>query len=313
MTRRRSSRLQKRRRRTNQPSKFGLVDLLSHSNVFEACIFVSLDSVSFVNVCKALKRDSCAAKLLQDSKQWRGWLEPFIHQVGHSDNLVTWKRQYPRLMCVELEMYMQVHRFIHQFEKYVKVIRGDFATLTRVDCTRVDALVFPADSTYLNPGFGVAGVVHARAGWELNRCIARLRPTLLGSLGIMKTPGFRSSMKALIHCPSPGYSGGEHSDRALYEVYLRALKEVARSSDISCAAVASISTGYLGYPYDKASRIALGAIRDLIYAASWQKHVAFVCYTDAAFENFSRALQETKKNLLHICSSKPVYPDLFGI
>ncbi|OQS01881.1 hypothetical protein THRCLA_05676 [Thraustotheca clavata] len=177
----------------------------------------------------------------------------------------------------------------------MSVIKGDIGQVTNIGTKKLDCLIFPTNSSLISFGIGAAGAVFNRAGAEL--------PTLLRSptyrnirrytSDAVATPGFKSGVDHLIHCVGPSTNRPDCCV-TLYRTYYNAFQR-AREIGAICIAVASISTGSLGFPVPEAARIAMRAYRDYIKAYRWRALLCFVCLDNRVYD----AMQAERSVLLH--------------
>ncbi|KAK1929036.1 O-acetyl-ADP-ribose deacetylase [Phytophthora citrophthora] len=250
-----------------------------------------VDAQSLLSLCEAMTQVSCTRVILLDEAWWQELLMAHFgvplkgSKVHRSVTLAAG--------CLKLLDYLSLRSQRERFERYVHVVKGDLGTITTVGDQPVDCLVFPTSCSYRNPGTGVAGRVHERAGPSLDQAVVKLHMKSTAKPGsAMCTVGCGSGVRVLVHCvgPTPRTS---NADKTLYTTYVNAFL-VVDNNDALCAAVASISTGLFRFPVPRATDIALSAIRDLIrLRPSWKSGITFVCIDDDVYENFQRARQET--------------------
>ncbi|RHY27710.1 hypothetical protein DYB32_006593 [Aphanomyces invadans] len=191
--------------------------------------------------------------------------------------------QWPESFALEADELSQACReFLETSMEYalfakLKVFSGDIGRVTSIDNKSVDCLVFPTNSSLINFGIGAAGAVFNRAGPELMTLVRsppyhdiRRRTT-----DAVVTPGFNAGVDYLIHCVGPS-SHRPDCEENLYKTYLNAFAS-ARRVGATCIAIASISTGSLGFPTKRAAKIAMCAYRDFIKCHRWQATVGIVC------------------------------------
>eukprot|EP00644_Phytophthora_capsici_P017969 jgi/Phyca11/547478/estExt2_Genewise1Plus.C_PHYCAscaffold_250044 len=234
---------------------------------------------------------SCTLVILLDEAWWQ---ELFVaHFAVSLKDFKVHRSVTLAAGCSELADYLSLRSQRERFERCVRVVKGDLGTITSVGDQPVDCLVFPTSCSFRNPGTGVAGIVHERAGPSLDQAVVKLHLKSNAKPGsAMCTVGCDSGVRVLVHCvgPTPRVT---NADKTLYTTYVNAFLAVD-NSDVQCAAVASISTGLYRFPVPRAADIALSAIRDLIrLRPSWNSAITFVCIDDDVYENFQRARQET--------------------
>lgn len=167
----------------------------------------------------------------------------------------------------------------------ILVVSGD---ITR---EHTDAIVNAANCSLLGGG-GVDGAIHRAAGPELLAECRTLHGCATGEAKI--TRGYRLPARYVIHTPGPVWHGGGHGEEALlrscYENSLRL------ASEAGCRTVAfpSISTGVYHFPLEKASLIAVSAIRDYLAEHGEIEEVRMVCFDERTKGYYDRALKETE-------------------
>lgn len=154
---------------------------------------------------------------------------------------------------------------------------------------QVDAIVNAANNSLLGGG-GVDGAIHQAAGPGLLEECRKLGGCPTGEARI--TRGYNLPAKWVIHTVGPMWRGGMHGeDKMLYRAYQSSL-ELAQQHKIKSIAFPGISIGAYGFPVERASRIAVGAVRDFLKKEDTINKVILVCYNKNAFDMYSAALED---------------------
>jgi O-acetyl-ADP-ribose deacetylase (regulator of RNase III) len=151
----------------------------------------------------------------------------------------------------------------------IEIVEGDITTLD------VDAIVNAANAA-LAPGGGVCGAIHRAAGPELAEACARLGGCDTGEAKI--TPGFRLTARHVIHAVGPVWGGGERGeDKLLASCYRNSLERL-REHGLASIAFPAISTGIYGFPPERAARIAVKTVLDVLGEGPGGERVVFCCF-----------------------------------
>jgi O-acetyl-ADP-ribose deacetylase len=160
----------------------------------------------------------------------------------------------------------------------IKVIQGDIAA------QRADAIVNAANRSLLGGG-GVDGAIHRGAGPRLLEECRRLHGCATGEA--KRTLGYDLPAKWVFHTVGPVWQGGDQDeDRLLAECYQNCLK-LAVETKIQTIAFPSISTGAYGFPIDRASHIAIDAIKKHLLQNPLPEQVIIVCYDSKTYEIYA--------------------------
>jgi O-acetyl-ADP-ribose deacetylase (regulator of RNase III) len=149
----------------------------------------------------------------------------------------------------EMEFYRVHDRLIAR--------QGD---LTRED---TDAIVNAANASLLGGG-GVDGAIHRAGGAEILAACREIRSTRypkgLPTGEVVSTTAGHMPSRRVIHTVGPIYGQNAGDDaRLLASCYEKAI-DLAASEGLATIAFPAISTGAFGYPRNRATSIALGAV-----------------------------------------------------
>jgi O-acetyl-ADP-ribose deacetylase len=150
------------------------------------------------------------------------------------------------------------------------------ATVVDITTLNVDAIVNAANES-LAPGGGVCGAIHRAAGPELARACAAIGHCPTGEARI--TPGFRLPARYVMHAVGPVWRGGGEGEPKLLASAYRSAMQLASEHGLRSIAFPAISTGIYGYPLDRATPVAVSAVRESAEAGSTVERVVFACFT----------------------------------
>ncbi len=147
--------------------------------------------------------------------------------------------------------------------------------------------VVNAANAWLRPGGGVAGAIHKAAGPGLEeecRPLAPIKPGEAVITGAHKLPN-----DYVIHCLGPVYGQDKPEDELLMNCYRNALK-LADEKKAGSIAFPAISTGAFGYPVEKAARVAISAIMEMIPQLRHVKTVRIVLFSKEDLDVYDEVL-----------------------
>lgn len=151
----------------------------------------------------------------------------------------------------------------------MRVHTGD---ITQLD---VDAIVNAANSSLLGGG-GVDGAIHRAAGPELLEACMKLNGCPTGQ--VKMTPGFRLKARHVIHTVGPVWrGGGQGEDGLLADCYRNSLN-LAIAEELETIAFPAISTGVYRFPPERAARIAVTTVREVL-TEKRDLDVVFCCFS----------------------------------
>lgn len=136
--------------------------------------------------------------------------------------------------------------------------------LIRNDITKVqaDAIVNTANTELLE-GSGASRAIYLAAGEErLQKACRKIGHCDLGKAVI--TEGFDLPARYIIHAAGPVWrDGASGEEEILYSAYMESMK-LAKKRRLSSIAFPLISSGYYGYPKERALKTAVSAISDFL-------------------------------------------------
>lgn len=169
----------------------------------------------------------------------------------------------------------------------ISVIEADITTLA------VDAIVNAANERMLGGG-GVDGAIHGAAGpalYEACRAVPEVRPGVRCPTGEARiTSAGNLPAKFVIHTAGPIWQGGRAGEAELLASCHRNALRLAIENGARSIAFPAISTGIYGYPIERAARVAIDTVRDVLGTASESIDVTFACFSREAAAAFEAAL-----------------------
>jgi O-acetyl-ADP-ribose deacetylase (regulator of RNase III) len=137
----------------------------------------------------------------------------------------------------------------------LRVIVADITTLA------VDAIVNAANESLLGGG-GVDGAIHRAAGPELLDACRRVGGCPTGEARL--TPGFGLPARYVIHSVGPIWHGGASGEDTLLASAYKSALRLAREYSLRSVAFPAISTGTYRFPPERAARIAVGSVTQVL-------------------------------------------------
>jgi len=172
--------------------------------------------------------------------------------------------------------------------KLIKIFQGDICNYEG------DAIVNAANKTLLGGG-GVDGAIHFSAGPKLLEECRKLNGCETGQAKI--TLGYNLKSKYVIHTVGPiWHGGGMNEDNLLKECYKNSLLLAVKNS-IRKIAFPCISTGAYGFPFERASKIALNTIYEFLNSESSIEEVSIYCFSDKDYKLFNDVFYDFKNNI----------------
>jgi O-acetyl-ADP-ribose deacetylase (regulator of RNase III) len=163
----------------------------------------------------------------------------------------------------------------------VAVVQGDITALD------VDAIVNAANASLLGGG-GVDGAIHRAAGPELLEACRSLGGARTGEARL--TPGFRLRARHVIHAVGPVWRGGAAREDELLASCYRSALALAQAKGLRSIAFPAISTGAYGFPFERATGIAVREIAAAVARGTTLARIVFCCFSARDREGYEREL-----------------------
>jgi O-acetyl-ADP-ribose deacetylase (regulator of RNase III) len=104
------------------------------------------------------------------------------------------------------------------------------------------------------------------------------------------TKGYGLPARFVIHTVGPVWRGGGFGEAELLASCYRNSLAIAVERSLGTIAFPSISTGAYGYPIERAAKIAVETVREVLSASSAAMEVTFCCFSEADFDVYDRLL-----------------------
>lgn len=166
----------------------------------------------------------------------------------------------------------------------IYLMQGDITEIA------VDAIVNAANSSLLGGG-GVDGAIHRAAGVGLLNECRGLGGCETGAAKI--TAAYNLPARHVIHTVGPVWHGGQAQEDELLARCYRSVCTLAVEHGLMSVAFPCISTGVYRFPKERAARIALVTLRDLMAAHPRLGPITCCCYSAAdlaIYQNVYRQL-----------------------
>ena len=178
----------------------------------------------------------------------------------------------------------------------LELIRGDIADV------EADAIVNAANSSLMGGG-GVDGAIHRKGGPRILEECKRIRteqwPEGLPTGRAVITTGGILNAKHVIHTVGPVWRGGSKGEAELLGNAYTNSMAVAVQNGLRTVVFPSISTGTFGYPIEKASQVAVSAVKAFLETYDRLREVTFVLFSDYNLKVYVETAEKTflKRNL----------------
>lgn len=174
----------------------------------------------------------------------------------------------------------------------VRFVKGDITDVA------ADAIVNAANSRLMGGG-GVDGAIHRKGGPRILEECKRIRaeqwPEGLPTGKAVITTGGNLKAKHVIHTVGPIWRGGEKVEAGLLaDAYTNSLR-MAVSNELRTVAFPSISTGAYGYPIEKASRVAIEAVKRFLKTEEGLDEVVFVLFSERDLNVYLDAVDKVRE------------------
>jgi len=140
---------------------------------------------------------------------------------------------------------------------------------------------------YLSDSGAISSAIHRAAGPELLDACRQLGECGLGEAKI--TPGFKLPAQWVIHTACPSWRGGKHDEEQVLAQCYRNCLEVAASHGIHSIAFPAIGCGALGFPPERAARVAFETVGQFLASRTTIGTVRFVCFDEGTLSHYKAA------------------------
>lgn len=140
-----------------------------------------------------------------------------------------------------------------------------------------DAIVNSCDR-HLSTNGPLSSAIHRAAGPELLAACRALNGCVEGDAKL--TPGFQLPAPWVIHTVCPPWQGGKQGEEDMLAQCYRRCLELAAGKGIHAIAFPALGTGALGFPVERAARIAFDTVSQFLFSHATIGTVRFVCFDE---------------------------------
>jgi Ca-activated chloride channel homolog len=146
-----------------------------------------------------------------------------------------------------------------------------------------DAIVNSADHNLSNIG-AISKAIHRAAGPALLDACRQLNGCAEGEAKI--TPGFNLPASWVIHTVCPAWQGGHQGEEQVLAQCYRSCLELAAARGLYSVAFPAIGTGVMGFPIDRAARIAFETVSQFLLHRTVIGTVRFICFDQNTLQHY---------------------------
>lgn len=185
-------------------------------------------------------------------------------------------------------------RSLQTGEVTVRLVKGDLAQET------VDVVIAPTDGEFSGVG-GVDAALRAAGGDAYIAALNAVKSEK-GTLGVSEVVLLKSTSlpsKNVILTVGPKWADGYAGEFVALERAYKAALTMAKKEEFETLSFASISTGFFGFPDDRAAYVAFNTfVRELAEKNGSIKEVRFVVKDEAKYEVYAKIWDEVVKTMM---------------
>lgn len=146
-----------------------------------------------------------------------------------------------------------------------------------------EAIVNSTDRALSDRG-AISRTIHRAAGPELLQACRQLNGCAEGEAKI--TPGFKLAAPWVIHTVCPTWQGGRQREEELLAQCYRSCLELASEQGLHSISFPAIGIGALGFPIDRAARIAFETVSQFLLSRTTIGTVRFICFDKKTLQHY---------------------------